>query len=102
SPPGVLGAKPLDRGSQGVAPLGKHCGPRRSRHAASMVRCPGAPLGTLHIRAPAPGRLRTLAVWFNQINTGCNQLVSTRSTLATFFLNQNSCHGFYQLILSAL
>jgi hypothetical protein len=61
-----------------------------------------APLGTLHIRAPAPERIRTPSVWFNQTNTGCDRLVSTRSLLTIYFRNEESCQGFYQVILSAL
>src|SRR5215813_5873644 len=53
APWGGLGA-PQTGGSRG-SPPDKHCGPWRSRPAASMARRLGAPLGTLHIPAPHRG-----------------------------------------------
>src|SRR5207244_2919964 len=74
---------------------------RQARRAPPAQGTP-APLGTLHICAAAPGHVRTMPVWFNQTNTGCDRLVSSGSLLRLCFRNRISCHGFYQVILSAL
>src|SRR6266567_2889875 len=43
---------------------------------ASGAKHPSAAGHSAHLRRD-PGHLRTLSVWFNQTNTGCDRLVST-------------------------
>src|SRR5690348_17206575 len=51
---------------------------------------------------PAAKHVRTPSVWFNQTNTGCDRLVSTGPCYRHISGTRKPCHGFYQVILSAL